>query len=518
MTQIPASLLHAVHPYVCDHWDDEALVFRDTRLSYGGLIRYATAFADQLAEHGVRGGDKVAVLMPPRPEAIISLLGCWLVGATWLGINPRYQRREQQQILSDCDAKLLLSISQMGARDYRADLDAHAASSPVRVLRTLDRFGDGDMASPLSTSEAMYRWNERLAAFKPEAYPAVIIYTSGSTGAPKGALISHAGLAFRSHTLHTDRFNIERSRQMIDLPVNHIGALASGIGVALVSGGVMVLSEQFDPGFTLKMIQEERLDVLSGVPAMLARLVDHPDFDQTDLRGLKAVNWGAGPINEAVLDRLLVATTAVFSQQYGMTESNGPISYTPPTRDKEILLNTTGRPDPRLAFRVVDEAGHARDQGEEGEVQVKIPYPFMGYLNQAEASTDAFTADGYLHTGDLAKIRSDGYLVFCGRSKDMYKSGGFNVYPREIEIVLENHPNIVAAAIIGVDDAQWGQVGYAFIELSEDMSFDEIKQWCRDQIADYKVPKHFKRLDTMPRTTVDKIDRVQLAQMAQVQG
>jgi acyl-CoA synthetase (AMP-forming)/AMP-acid ligase II len=164
--------------------------------------------------------------------------------------------------------------------------------------------------------------------------------------------------------------------------------------------------------------------------------------------------------------------------------------------------------------RIADESGQPLPDGEEGEVQIRHPHPFAGYLGNAEATEAAFTADGFLHTGDLAKIREDGYLVFCGRSKEMYKSGGFNVYPREIEIALEAHPGIRAAAVLGVDDEQWGQVGHAFVELASELTADDITSWCKARLADFKVPKRFSVIDAMPRTPVDKVDRMQLAELA----
>lgn len=509
----PKSLLHALQPFIENEPDREALVFGDHRLSFGELAGHATALADILRAKNVKPGDRVAALFPPRPEAILSMLACWLVGATWMGINPRYQHQEQAQVLADAGVKLLMSMTRIGARDLGKDLAGHEADLGVDVMRYAAEFDLANLPVPLPCGQALLHWKDGVRDLHPDS-PSVVIYTSGSTGKPKGALITHAGLAFRSYTLHVDRFNIPVPTQLIDLPVNHIGALASGIGVAMVSGGKMILSEQFDPGFTLKTAAGEKLAIISGVPAMLARLVEHPAFETTDLSSVKAISWGAGPVNEAVLQKLLAASDAVFSQQYGMTESNGPIVYTPPTRDVEILLNTTGKPDPRLELRIADDTDTPLPDGEEGEVQIRHPHPFAGYLGNAEASAAALTGDGFLHTGDLAKIREDGFLVFCGRSKEMYKSGGFNVYPREIEIALEAHPAIRSAAVLGVEDAKWGQVGHAFVELASDLDADDIKRWCKARLADFKIPKRVTLIDTMPRTPVDKVDRMRLAELA----
>lgn len=511
----PASLLHAVRPWLAvAEAGREAVVFGDVRLTYGQLAGHAVALAGRLRQMGVAPGDRVGGLFTPRPEAVIGLLATWLAGATLTGLNPRYRREEQQQILQDSGVRVLMAVEQDGRRDLRPDLDRHEASSGLKTVRFGPGFWQGELPPPVGGEPALRAWDDALERFDP-GVPAVVIYTSGSTGKPKGALITHAGLAFRSSTLHRDRFRVPHLRQLLDLPVNHIGALASGIGVSLVAGGLLVMAEQFDPAATLAAIGRERLDVLGGVPTMLARIVAHPAFEQADLRSLKHVSWGAGPLQEPVLRRLLAATGAQFSQQYGMTESNGPIVFTPPSRDLALLLNTTGKPDPRLDLRVAGADDRALPPDVEGEVQVRLPHPFAGYLNDPEATSAAFTADGFLRTGDRARLRADGYLVFCGRSKEMFKSGGFNVYPREVEIVLEAHPAVRAAAVIGVDDAQWGQVGHAFVELLDPgaaLDVDALLAWCRERLANYKVPKAFTGLPAMPRTSVDKVDRMALIQ------
>lgn len=513
MSDAPLSLLHAVRRWLNDGSDCEAVVHGDHRLSYRALAAHALALAEDLRARGIQPGDRVAVLFTPRPEALVTLLATWLAGATWLGINPRFKRPEQRQNLADSGAKLLIAMETVGKTDLRADLDAHAAELGIGVMRVGAGLWQGDLPPPVDESSVPEMWDAVLAAFDPTV-PAVIIFTSGSTGRPKGALITHQGLAFRSHTLQRDRFNIPHVRQVLDLPVNHIGALASGIGVAFSAGGALVLNEQFDPGFTLRAIGAEGLQVLSGVPAMLDRIVAHPDFTSADLTPLRYVSWGAGPINPRVLAALMERTGADFSQQYGQTESNGPICYTPPTRDVEILLNTTGKPDPALSLRIAEDDGTPVAPGDEGEVQVLHPHPFAGYLGNPEASAEAFTADGWLRTGDRAKLRADGYLVFCGRSKEMYKSGGFNVYPREVEITIEEHPAIRSAAVIGVEDPEWGQVGHAFVE-GDPVDPDALIAWCRERLANYKLPKHVTWMQKLPRTPVDKVDRMALTSRAQ---
>lgn len=506
---VPPSLLHTVAASLDENPDRDALVFGGTRISYGEMALRSLALADRLKGLDVKPGDFVAVLVTPRPEGVISLLAVWLLGATWVGINTRYKLREQRGILQDCGAKVLISETNADGRDLSADLREHEAAG-LQILTIGDALWDGDFPSHGRNVSPAQAWHSKLDDLKFD-HPAVVIYTSGSTGRPKGALTTHAGLAFRAVTMVEDRFASSRIRLLLDLPMNHIGALASGVGLVLASGGLLVLADKFHPGRTLKCIEEYRLNVLIGVPAMMAKIAEHPDFKTTDFASLKFMCWGAGPISERVLDRFLGTTDALISQQYGMTESNGFIVYTPPTRDRDILLTTTGKPDKRLQLRIANECGQELPTGEEGEVQVKLPHPFAGYLNNPSATSDVFTEDGFLKTGDLARLRADGYLVFCGRAKEMYKSGGFNVYPREIEIALEAHPSIRAAAVLAREDSIWGQVGVAFIEASTRLEVCEVTAWCKERLADFKVPKAVEIVEAMPRTPLGKVDKVALS-------
>jgi acyl-CoA synthetase (AMP-forming)/AMP-acid ligase II len=240
---------------------------------------------------------------------------------------------------------------------------------------------------------------------------------------------------------------------------------------------------------------------------MLAAILDHESFARTDISSLRYIVWGGGQLQRALLERWMSVTSADFSTQFGMTETNGPIAWTPPTRDIDLLMNTVGKMDSRLEWRVVDNTGAVHAMSVQGEIQVRLPFPFAGYIGEEKASAEAFTADGFVRTGDLGLVRDDGYLEFRGRAKEMYKSGGFNVYPREVELAIEGHPDVRAAAIVAVDDEKWGQVGIAFVELVRPVSKAELVDWCKAQLANYKIPKSIEIVDAIPRISVDKIDR-----------
>lgn len=498
------SLLHAFGEAVKRFPEREAFVFRDARVSYRHSGQLVDELRQELADRGVGAGTRILSVFLPRPEAIILLLSAAKLGAVIVGVNPKLSRAEQAYIAEDTRASIVVGG---GTPDILTDVQVLAESFELEAISfsepfwSINRVDGSNVGSLIDTADdtAEFLCGNDLDLDS----AAVIIYTSGSTGRPKGALISHRGLAYRAVTMAQDRFDLEVPKQIVDLPVNHIGALASGVGLSLATAGTLVFSEKFDPLWTLRTVKQESINILSGVPAMLGVLVSQPAFETADLSSVRYVSWGAGPISEQVLDALLNKTNALFSQQYGMTESNGPISYTPPTRDRGVLLSTTGRPDPRLDFRIVKQ----KQSDEDGEIQVRQAYPFLGYLNNEEATIKVWTDDGYLRTGDRGYLREDGFLVFSGRDKEMYKSGGYNVYPREVEIALEMHPSVNCAAVLGVPDEQWGEVGYAFVEVQHPLSVDELHEWCRARLANYKVPKMFATLDSMPRTSVGKVDR-----------
>lgn len=508
--EIPNSMLHALLSILEEDPQRVALIYNNRKFTYLELAYQALQLQKKLERLGVQKGDHVAVLSTPRPEGLISLLAVWLIDATWVGVNTRYKFSERQQLLNNCKAQTLLWVSNSDSDSTESEVSQHAAYGVKCVELKSDQIREKTAHDADLVSDVLVSWRSILSicSFNNAA---VIIYTSGSTGVPKGALITHEGLTFRSLSMALDRFNGERINLILDLPINHIGALATGIGLVWATGGTLILSEKFDAAFTIQTIEENQVNVIIGVPAMLSRLVEHKNFQNADLSSLKYVCWGAGPLSERVLQKILDCTNALISQQYGMTESNGAIVYTPPTRNIATLLSTTGRPDPRLLVRIADEYDTEVPTGIEGEVQVKQPYPFAGYLNDSLATARVLTSDGYLKTGDLAKLTPEGDLIFCGRSKEMFKSGGFNVYPREIEITLEEFPPIRAAAVLPQHDEVWGQIGVAFIEPNQNLVTKDIIDWCKKYLADFKIPKRFIVLDALPLTALGKVDRLKLA-------
>ncbi|MGA3153378.1 MAG: class I adenylate-forming enzyme family protein [Streptosporangiaceae bacterium] len=493
-----------------------ALLFEQDVLSYGGLAERVEVFARALYASGVRPGDRVAVLSTPRPEFFVICLATARLGGIWLGLNPAHTVDELTYVLQDAKPRLVFTMARFEGRDYAPDVRraAHLARSRAEVLPLaglpdrdpfLDRAAAADAAAAATA-----------AATVTPAQPALIVYTSGSTGAPKGALIRHAGLV-RLGRVESAQWAVPRLRLICNLPIDHIGGVGDLCCVPLVAGGSIVFQQRFDAQQTLDAIAPYQVTALFQVPTQLQRIAALAGFSTADLSSLRAVGWGGGPLPLEVIRcyrRLSVALTAT----YGATEVTSSVTYTDPGADDEVLAATVGRPDPELDVRLLTDDGRWGEAGEEGEVCVRHPSVMAGYYHRPADTAAVFTADGWLRTGDRGLLRRDGNLRLVARHKEMFKSGGYNIYPREIELALESHPAVAAAAVVSRPDADYQAVGVAFIEPQPGtaVTAEELAAWCRQRLANYKVPKQIHIIDSLPLLPVGKIDRPLLARTATV--
>jgi fatty-acyl-CoA synthase len=273
--------------------------------------------------------------------------------------------------------------------------------------------------------------------------------------------------------------------------------------------------ESFDPVGSLDAIERERLNVWGGVPTMLQLCVETPGFDRRDLSSLEYVLWGGAAAPRPLLERL-ARLGVKLATSYGMTESTGSVTYTDLDADLDTLAETVGRPHPGYQVRLAREDGRPCAPGEEGEIRVRGDFVMLGYFNRPEATAETLDAEGWLHTGDVAVARADGNWRLVGRKSEMFKSGGYNVYPREIEIALESHPGVAMAAVVGVPDPLYQEVGHAFVLPRGDTepSEAELRAFLRERLANYKVPKRLFVRRELPMLPIGKIDRVRLAEEA----
>ena len=502
--------------------DHEAVIFSNERITYHELSTQVEQCARALLAAGIQKGDRVATLCTPRTAYWVVFLATSSIGAIWMGVNPKYSLEECRYVIGDAQPRLLFSIASFEVRDYQACISAlQNEFDCLEQVIVLDQTMTG--ATPyedfISTGQII---DNGLYAQVINAVdtldPALLVYTSGSTGKPKGALLSHYGLCFGA-TVQNQHYRVEQPRLICNFPINHVGCVADTCCMILVSGGTLVFQERFDPALVLAAIRQERISMYAGVPTMLLMLLEHPDFEQTDFSSMELIAWGGAALPVPIIKRLQKLAPRLMNV-YGMTETAANTTHTSQDADLTELSETIGRPNKHMPCRIMNGDGKLCDVGEHGELQFKGDYLLLEYLNRPEATRDVYTDDGWLHTGDLGYWRKEGTISLVGRMSDMFKSGGYNVYPREIEDCLESHPAIDMAAVVSVPDERFQEVGAAYIMTASNTSdLDEktLRAFCATQLANYKIPKYFTLVDALPTLPIGKVDKVALKQRAKTE-
>jgi acyl-CoA synthetase (AMP-forming)/AMP-acid ligase II len=352
----------------------------------------------------------------------------------------------------------------------------------------------------------------RAAAVRPDDV-CHILFTSGTTGAPKGAMLTH-GQICRAYLVFADVIGLlEGDRYLIVLPFFHSFGLHAGILCCLMKGATIVPLEVFEPAATMRFIAEERITAFPGAPAIYQGMLNHPDVDAFDLSSLRLAILGAAAIPVELVERMRgrLGLECVVSG-YGLTENSGIVSMCRYDDPPEVVAHTCGRPLPGLELRLVDDDGVDARPGQPGEILVRGYTVMQGYLDEPEQTAATIDGDGWLHTGDVGIVREDGNLVITDRKKDMFVVGGFNVYPAEVENVMSAHPAIGQVAVVGVPDERLGEVGMAYVVPRPDVHADpdEIISWCRQEMANYKVPRVVELVDALPLNASSKVLKYEL--------
>lgn len=479
------------------HCTPEAEVAVDgtTRYGYHELNELVNAYCQWLEARGITAGDRVALLASPGIPYLLTLMAASRLGAIYVGVNPRYSVDEIAHVIAVTDPKILLH-AEVPNDDALVDRAQSAAGQidvlPVPDLHILD-LDSAPRKSPALPGDV-----------------AVIVFTSGSTGKPKGAALHHSGLINAALSQH-DHLDSEPRRYISNLPINHVGAIMNTTLGCLVGGGTLVFQAKFDPAGVLDLIEIEKIETWLQVPAMFTLVVNHPDFSKADLSSLKSICIGGGAISAPTLNKLR-KTGAVIFVEYGQTEVMSSLSYSEQGADDDILLNTIGKFDPRFETRIAGESGKACAVGETGEIQARGDCVLRSYWGDEPSTRNAFTSDGWLKTGDLAVLRPDGNVSIRGRLREMIKSGGYNVYPREVEAVIETHPSVAEVVVYGIADEIYGEAVHCTVERKpgRTVSAEMLKRHCTGSLANYKIPKAFSIVDTLPRLSNGKIDRTNI--------
>jgi acyl-CoA synthetase (AMP-forming)/AMP-acid ligase II len=484
-----------------------AVIDGDLRLDNAALAGRVDAIAAALLARGVEHGDRVATLAPPSADFWLLLLATTSLGAIWQGLNPRYQRNEYAYLLGDARPKLVFVRSPFEGRDYLAELSALAPAGTQLVALREEPLGAADAFTRQSAGVSPARLASARAAVEPED-TAVIVYTSGTTGQPKGAQLSHRAI------VQTALANVawtepgELDSTICAAPINHVGALDNVCMNVFAAGGRIVFHPRVDLNALAQLNKSERPTYLVSSPTAFAMMLARPSADLARRNNYKLIVFGGAATPAATL-REVQKLGARMSSVYGQTETCGMITYTEDGASLEVMAETIGRPIDGVAIRIADDRAQAVATGVTGEIQVKGVCVMSGYWGRPDATREAFTNDGWLRTGDLGFLRDDGNIVFAGRLKEMFKSGGYNVYPVEVELAICEHPCVAQAAVVAVPHATFQEVGHGFLQPKPGAVLETqlVKAFLRERIADYKIPKTWSVLDEFPTLPSGKIDK-----------
>lgn len=479
--------------------DAPAIACDEFRWTYGLLEQRVTTYARSLLSYGVAPGDIVAVLGNSRPEWLVAFLACCRTGAIYLGLNPKHTMRELALVVSDAKPRLILTIEPV-PQIHELGCDAHV----------LDRFLAAVDGSVLPGQGRPH-----------PQQPCALVYTSGSTGTPKGALLSHHAIV-RSAALTFEHWygGMTGIRATAQHPINHVSWLVCECAAVLLGGGMLFFRERFDGRANLRLIEEERLNLWFAFPSMAALAMQSDDPKHYDLSSLRRVAFGSQPPID-VLQQLRERTNAICSVSYGLTEAaGGALLATRDDDDLATIASHLGRALPGVETRVVDPDGRDMPTSEPGELLIRDQSVFLGYLDRPDATADILDEDGWLHTGDAVEQDTDGSFRLVGRLREMFKSGGYNVFPTEVEGVIGSHAAVSEVAVVEVPDPLWSEVGVAFVVFAEGASADsrDLRDHARSHLANYKVPKHFLVIDQLPRLPNGKPNRVLLRKRARDDG
>ena len=515
----------------CERWESRpALVVRHqkVRLSYGKLRAEVDKLAAGLLALGLEPGDRIGIWSPNNSEWVLTQFATAKAGLILVNINPSYRTAELEYALNKVGCKALILAERFKTSDYVGMLRELAPelgeAAPGRLdaarlpaLHTVVLLGGGWHPGTFRFAEIMAKGEgdaARLAELAPQFQfdePINIQFTSGTTGFPKGATLSHHNILNNGYFIGEAMRLTPEDRLCIPVPLYHCFGMVLGNLAALTHGACMVFpGEGFDPLTTLETVAAERCTALHGVPTMFIAQLDHPEFDRFDLSSLRTGIMAGSPCPIEVMKRAVAKMhLSEITIAYGMTETS-PVSFQSSTDDPlERRVSTVGRILPHLEVKIVDLNGRIVPRGAPGELLTRGYSVMLGYWNDEARTREAIDAARWMHTGDLATIDAEGYCNIVGRIKDMVIRGGENVYPREIEEFLYRHPKIQDVQVIGVPDDRYGEEICAWVKLrpGESASEEDIRAFCRGQIAHYKVPRYVKFVDAFPMTVTGKIQK-----------
>ncbi|MBW1643752.1 MAG: long-chain fatty acid--CoA ligase [Deltaproteobacteria bacterium] len=509
--------------------DRDALIFMGKKITYLELDQLVNQFANALIEIGVKQGDRVALLLPNIPQIVIAYYGIWRVGAVPVPNNPLYTDRELEHQFNDSGATSLVTLDLLAPRmlalrsntNVKQIISCHINDYLPFPLKQLYPVLKKDMYKKFKKEPDFYEFTQLMKS-APLKQPdisisldglALIPYTGGTTGPSKGVELSHRSVSYITQSVKAWFFDLQDSyeRELAVFPFFHLAGFTAVMNVCILAGWTDILVPRPEPPAVLDMILKYKPTIIPAVPTIYVGLLALPKFKKSDLTFVKGFFSGAAPMALESINDLKDATGADLVEAYGMTESTTIITLTP--WRGTLKSGSVGVPIPDTDLKIVDIDTGKKEMnvGEEGEVIFKGPQMCLGYYNKPDETANSIR-DGWFYTGDIGKLDEDGYLYIVDRKKDMIIAGGFNIYPRDIDEVLFEHPKVLEACAIGVPDEYRGETVKAYIvpKPGETLTEEELNSFCRERLSAYKVPKIYEFIDELPKSAVGKILRKEL--------
>jgi acyl-CoA synthetase (AMP-forming)/AMP-acid ligase II len=511
---------HYVEKWAAARPAAEALVFGDARLSWADFRREMNLVAKAYLAAGVEPGDRVAMISMACPEFKISYMAAGKVGAMWLGLNPKFTLEELRYQIGDSKPKVIITRRRFLDNDLAENLVPLMKEFPFikKVLVMGEPFEgaesyDAFARAPRPELDAAL---ERRSAAVKDSDSALLMYTSGSTGKPKGVVQTHASIVANVRVMMEKLHYGPNDRILLHFPINHVASDVEIGYSAIMAGATIVFMDRFDPAASLEMIMKEKITVLGQVPVMYLMQMQTPLWRTTPW--YKSIRFfvvsGAIPPLPLIesLKKIRAETGCLVNNAYGSTEACGLITYTADGDSLDFIAKSIGRVPAPMEFRLVDDDNREVQNGSVGEMVFRGPFLFKEYFNRPEETAKAFDADGWFHSSDLAYADGKGNLFMTGRKSEMFKTGGENVFPREIEEVLESHPAVLFSAVVAAPDEMFQEVGWAYIMLKpgQTVGEEELRSLCKSKLANFKVPKKYIVRGELPLLATGKVNKVML--------
>lgn len=489
-----------------------AYYFMDQTCTYAELDGAISKFASGLEKLGVKPGDHIALLLGNSPHFVISLYGALRLGVTVIPVNPIYTSDEIGYILNNGDVKVVIAldlaiplVEKMHTFLPKIEHYVFCETSPTSSVES--------KIKALSGSSKMKSFSTVLDSgnltFKgPELNDddtAIILYTSGTTGKPKGAMLTHKNLYSNAKDV-SEYLKINSDDKVVAvLPMFHVFCLTVALNAPLLSGATLLIAPKFSPREIFEGVKENQATVFAGVPTMYNFLLQYPDGNPEDLKSLRLCISGGASLPVALLKNFEQKFNVVVSEGYGLSEASPVTCFNPLDRPRKP--GSIGTSILRVENKVINELGEEVPVGEVGELIVRGPNVMKGYYKMPE-ETAAAIRNGWLHTGDLARMDEDGYFYIVDRKKDLILVGGYNVYPREVEEVIYNHSDVVEVAVLGIPDPNLGEAVKAFVvSKNPELTTEQLLDYCREHLAKYKIPSSIEFIEELPKNTTGKILR-----------